>query len=166
MSDGTEIATAAEMRWLMEQAARDGIMLHVSEEPDVYQKDGECYYYYTALSVNAGKERVRQFVDTYSLLPICALNKMIDDISEPSVVENIKQIRRILQARDRRRLVRRRKEEREMAKLEEEIRIEVERQEATANCNNLDWLIDRIESLGWEVLLRRKPKEDSNNIKE
>jgi hypothetical protein len=156
ISDGTEIATKEEMRWLVEQAAKDGILLHVSEDPGTWQQGDECYYYYTAMSVKMSKERVRQFVDTYSLITVGALNRLLYQANEPRVEENIKQILRLIQARDRRRRARRRKEEQEMAEMEELNRIEAEREEAADHRNDLDWLVSRIESLGWEVTLRKK----------
>lgn len=56
MSDGTEIATQEEMRWLVEQATKDGILLSVKAYPDTWQQEDECYYYYTAISIKEEKE--------------------------------------------------------------------------------------------------------------
>lgn len=158
MSDGTEIATAAEIRWLVEQTTRDGILLSVRAEPDTWQQGDECYYFYTAMSINAGKEVVREFVDTYPLMTIGLLNSLLNETDDSRTVENIKQIRRLIQARDRRRRKRKRDEEQEMAELEERICIQLEREEAADHRNDLYWLVDRIESLGWEVTLRRRMK--------
>ena len=163
-SDGTEIATQEEMQWLVEQVARDGIMLSVSASPGTWQKGNECYYYYWAMSVNAEKDDVRQFVDLRSLMTVGALNKLLNDTEEPTAVENIKKIRRLIQTRDRHRRRRQREREMEAAELEEELRIDVEREEAANNRSNLDWLVERIESMGWEVTLRKKiPPSEKNN---
>lgn len=165
-SDGTEIATQEEMRWLIEQATKDGILLSVKADPDTWQQEDECYYYYTAISIKEEKERVRQFVDIYPLMTVGILNKLLNETEDPKAVENIKQIRRLIQARDR--CLRKRKRDEEQFALECKIaeQIEAEREEAADHRNDLEWLVARIESMGWEVLLRRKPKEESNNIKE
>lgn len=159
-SDGSVITTKKDVYWLVCQAAKDGIMLNVAEDPAVYQKGNECYYFYAAMSVNADKKKVRDFVDTYPLMTTGVLDDLLNETKESSEVENIKKIRRLIQARDRRHRKRKREREREMAELKEKIRIEAQRQqdfeEAAANCNNLTWLVERIESLGWEVTLRRK----------
>jgi len=166
MSDGTEIATTEEIHWFVEQAAKDGILLSVKADPDTWQQEDECYYYYTAISIKEEKERVRQFVDTYPLMTVGTLNKLLYQANEPSVEENIKQIRRLIQARDRRRRKRKRDEEQFALECKIAEQIEAEREEAADHRNDLHWLVERIESMGWEVLLRRKPKEESNNIKE
>lgn len=165
MSDGTEIATAAEIRWLVEQSTKDGILLSVRAEPDTWQQGDECYFFYTAMSINAGKEVVREFVDTYPLMTIGLLNSLLNETDDSHTVENIKQIRRLIQARDRRRRKRKRDEELFALKCKIVEQIEAEREEASDHRNDLDWLVARIESLGWEVTLRRKPKDESNNIK-
>lgn len=109
---------------------------------------------------------MRQFVDTYPLMTVGILNKLLYQANEPSVEENIKQIRRLIQARDRRRRKRKRDEEQFAQECKVAEQIEAERKEAADHRNDLHWLVERIESMGWEVLLRRKPKEESNNIKE
>lgn len=166
LSDGTEIATQEEMRWLIEQATKDGILLSVKADPDTWQQEDECYYYYTAISIKEEKERVRQFADTYPLMTVGILNKLLNETENPKAVENIKQIRRLIQARDRRRRKRKRDEEQFALECKVAEQIEAEREEAADHRNDLHWLVERIESMGWEVLLRRKPKEESNNIKE
>lgn len=155
LSEGTEIATVAEMQWLMDQATKDGIMLSVMAEPNTWQQGDECYYYYTAMSVNAGKERVRKFVDTYPLMTVGTLNKLLNETKDLQAIENIKQIRRLIQARDRRRRKRKRDEEQFALECKIAEQIEAEREEAADHRNDLDWLVERIESLGWEVTLRR-----------
>lgn len=157
-SEGTEIATQEEVRWLMEQAARDGILIAFRAAPEAWQQSNECYYYYTALWIKAKKESLRQFVDTYQVLSVSALNKLLPpadciDPDEHRAAENIKKIRRLKQASDRRR--RHRKLEDEQRELEE--LMEAERDECYEHRNDLNWLVARIESMGWEVTLRSKP---------
>ena len=161
MSDGTEIGTKEEIRWLIEQTAKYGIMLSFAAEPNTWQQEDRCYYYYTALSIKADKKKVREFVDVHPLLSVCALNSLLKETDEPQAVENIKQMRRLIQARDARRR-RKRKEKKEKAEREDLDRIEYERFEAANHRNDLTWLVERIESMGWEVTLRRKIKEQNN----
>lgn len=162
MSDGTEIATKEEIRWLIEQTAKYGIMLSFTAEPNTWQQEDRCYYYYTALSIKADKKKVRDFVDVHPLLSVCALNSLLKKTDEPQEVENIKQMRRLIQARDARRRRRKRKKEQEKTEMEEQLRIDIEKMEAANHRNDLTWLVERIESMGWEVTLRRKIKEQNN----
>ena len=145
----------------MEQAARDGILIAFRAAPETWQQGNECYYYYTALWIKAKKESLRQFVDTYQVLSVSDLNKLLPpadciDPDEQRAAENIKQIHRVIQARDRRR---RRKLEDEQRELENQIieLMEAERDECYEHRNDLNWLVARIESMGWEVTLRSKP---------
>ena len=164
-SEGTEIATQEEVRWLMEQAARDGILIAFRAAPETWQQGNECYYYYYAITLKADKEKLRMFADTYQLLSVSALNKLLPPAGtinpdEQRVAENIKKIRRLKQASDRRR--RRRKLEDEQRELEEQIveLMEAERDECYEHRNDLNWLVARIESMGWEVTLRRKHAQE------
>ena len=161
-SEGTEIATQEEVRWLMEQAARDGILIAFRAAPETWQQGDECYYYYYAITLKADKEKLRMFADTYQLPSVSALNKLLPPIGttnpdEQRMAENIKKISRLKKASDRRR--RRRKLEDEQRELENHIveLMEAERDECYEHRNDLNWLVARIESMGWEVTLRRKP---------
>lgn len=161
-SEGTEIATQEEVRWLMEQAARDGILIAFRAAPETWQQGNECYYYYYAITLKADKEKLRMFADTYQLLSVSALNKLLPPIGttnpdEQRVAENIKKISRLKKASDQRR--RRRKLEDEQHELESQIieLMEAERDECYEHRNDLNWLVARIESMGWEVTLRCKP---------
>jgi hypothetical protein len=163
-SEGTEIATQEEVRWLMEQAARDGILIAFRAAPETWQQGNECYYYYYAITLKADKEKLRMFADTYQLLSVSALNKLLPPIGttnpdEQRVAENIKKISRLKKASDRRR--RQRKLEDEQRELESQIieLMEAERDECYEHRNDLNWLVARIESMGWEVTLRRRPDD-------
>lgn len=168
-SDGTVIATHEEMCWFAEQAARDGILLSFKTDPAVYNHGDDCYYHYWAMTAYYEKEELKQFVDRSPLLPVSALNKLLPpadttDPDEQRVAENIKKIRRLIQARDRRRRKCKRDEEQRQAELKLSQIIAADREEAADHRNNLVWLVERIESMGWNVTLRRKsnngPKKD------
>ena len=162
-SYGSEIATQDEVDWLVEQAARDGIMLSFKAAPDTWQQGDECYYHYSAMTIKERKERVRQFVDIYPLPSVSALKKMMPaDTTDPDelrVAENIKAICRLKKAADSRR--RRLQHNEEIEELQNQILecIEIDRQEAADHRDDLKWLVARIESMGWEVTLRRKKKK-------
>ena len=163
-SEGTVIATQQDLQWFIEQGVCDGILITFSASPRIYQQGDECFYYYYAISLKADKEKLRMFADTYQLLSVSALNKLMPPVDttnpdELRVAENIKQIRRLVQARDRRR--RKRKQEDEQHELENQIieLMEAERDECYEHRNDLNWLVARIEQMGWEVTLRRKPDE-------
>lgn len=158
-TDGTEIATNLEMLWLAEQAARDGILLSYSEAKEVYDKEGESYYYYRAISVNAEKEDVRWFVEVYPLMPATELKRLMADTTDKCMLKNIKKVRNLVLARDRRRRKRNQEEERAMALAEIVKREEIEREEAADHRNDVEWLVNRIKSLGYaDVKLYKKPK--------
>lgn len=162
-SEGTVIATLEELYWIVDQATRDGILMSFRADPGVYQKANECYFHYWAMSAYYDKSEVMRYIEHFQLLPVSALNKMLPpaDTTNPDerrMAENIKKIRRLIQARDRRRRKRKREEEQLQAELELSKRIEAEREEAADHRNDLNWLVARIESLGWEVTLRRKKR--------
>ena len=161
-SEGSVIATQEELRWFIEQGACDGILITFSASPETWEQGEQCYYYYYAITLKADKEKLRMFADTYPLPSVGALNKLLPPagtatLDEHRVAENIKKIRRLIQARDRRR--RQRKLEDEQRELESHIveLMEAERDECYEHRNDLNWLVARIESMGWEVTLRRKP---------
>ena len=157
-SEGSVIATQEEVLWFIEQGACDGILITFRAAPETWQQGEQCYYYYYAITLKADKEKLRMFADTYQLLSVSALNKLLPPAGttnpdEQRVAENIKKIRRLKQASDRRR--RHRKLEDEQRELEE--LMEAERDECYEHRNDLNWLVARIESMGWEVTLRSKP---------
>ena len=161
-SEGSVIATQEELRWFLEQGACDGILITFRAAPETWQQGDECYYYYYAITLKADKEKLRMFADTYQLPSVSALNKLMPPAGttnpdELRVAENIKKVRRLKQASDRRR--RRRKLEDEQRELECQIieLMEAERDECYEHRNDLNWLVARIEQMGWEVTLRRKP---------
>ena len=161
-SEGSMIATQEEVLWFMEQGACDGILITFRAAPETWQQGEECYYYYYAITLKADKEMLRIFADTYQLPSVSTLNKLLPPIGttnpdEQRMAENIKKISRLKKASDRRR--RRRKLEDEQRELENHI-VELmvaERDECYEHRNDLNWLVARIESMGWEVTLRRKP---------
>ena len=159
-SDGTVIGTEEEMFWLACQAARDGILLSYRDAPETYQKDNECYYYYDAMSITEEKEDVDRFVGTYPLLSAKDLRKLMPDEDSENeedqrVLSNLKRIRNMVIARNRRRNKHRREMERWEAEMAEADRIDEERDEAYEHRDDLTWLVGRIESLGWKVTLTR-----------
>ena len=180
---GEETATDEEMWWLLEQSAREGILLSYKDDPHTYHQGKEYYYHYCGISVFAEKEAVRLFVDTHPLADARSMWKLMKtiDTTDPEgqrVAYNIKRVRSAIIARERRH----RKAEREEKKRQEEERREAERearerreaereeaariaaeeaeqalrQEAYDHCNDITWLVDRIERLGWQVTLIRK----------
>ena len=161
-SEGSVIATQEEVLWFIEQGACDGILITFSAAPETWKQGEQCYYYYYAITLKADKEKLRMFADTYPLPSVSALNKLLPPAGttnpdEQRVAENIKKIRRLIQARDRRR--RQREQEDEQRELENHIveLMEAERDACYEHRNDLNWLVARIESMGWEVTLRRKP---------
>ena len=107
-SDGTEIATEQEMYWLATEAASDGILLSYSASPETYKMGKECYYYYWAISINAEKQRVREFVDIRPLLSVKELSRLMPavdttDEDELRVLKNLRRVRGLIVARNRRR---------------------------------------------------------------
>jgi hypothetical protein len=164
-SEGSVIATQKEVQWFLEQGACDGILITFSASPETWEQGKQCYYYYYAITLKADKEKLRMFADTYPLPSVSALNKLLPPadtatLDEHRVAENIKKIRRLIQARDRRR--RQRKLEDEQRELENHIveLMEAERDECYEHRNDLNWLVARIESMGWEVTLRRKQAQE------
>lgn len=165
-SEGSEIATQEEMCWLVEQAARDGILLSVRAQPNTWKQGDECYYYYIAMSIKGKRQYVRMFIDTYPLMTVSDLDKMLKETTDnPQAVENIKKILRLIQARDRRRrkreLERKREEEQYLAERKAAAAFEAECEEFAKHGNDLNWLVDRIETMGWEVTLRRNKPQDA-----
>ena len=107
-SDGTAIGTEQEMYWMAQQAARDGILLSYSASPETYKNGKECYYYYWAMSIDAEKQRVREFVDTRSLLSTKEVSRLMPaidttDEDELRVLKNLRRVRGLIVARNRRR---------------------------------------------------------------
>jgi cell division septum initiation protein DivIVA len=158
-SEGSVIATQKEVLWFLEQGACDGILITFRAAPEIWEQGKQCYYYYYAITLKADKEKLRMFADTYQLPSVSALNKLLPPAGttnpdEQRVAENIKKIRRLKQASDRRRRQR---------KLEDEQLVELmeaERDECYEHRNDLNWLVARIESMGWEVTLRRKQAQE------
>ena len=157
-SDGTAVAPEEEARWMVEQSARDGILLHIKASPETWQEGDQCYYYYQAIAVSEEKDRVREFVETYMKgMTVYYIDGLREYISEGCRTEdNLMAIRRLLQWRDRQRRKHHQEEQRRVALQEEAERIEAEREEATDNRDNLEWLVSRIENLGWEVTITHK----------
>lgn len=197
---GTEIGSRDEMRWLIEQSAREGILLSLRAAPEEYEKklNGtyECFYYYDAISAGGDKDKVRAFADTKPLPSSRDLKRLLPDAStdDPELLrqaENIRRVRKVVMARENRIRKRereekrraeeeaelwrqeqqereaelernrqeekRRREEQQARELQEELQRELDdRKEAADHRNDLTWLVDRIESLGWEVTLRRR----------
>lgn len=165
--DGTAIGTEEEMQWMAERLACDGILITLWKQPETWQKGDECYYFFSAISIKANKKWVRGFVDGTHYKDVCVgdMRKLLpkstitdDDLR---VAENIKAIISLLKARDSRRRRRERQEAEDQwiadyneAKQAYE-RCEAERQEAADHCNDLEWMVDRIEAMGWEVTLKR-----------
>lgn len=168
-SDGTAVATEEEARWMVEQSARDGILLHIKASPETWQEGDQCYYYYQAIAVSEEKDKVRWFVETYmkgmTVYYIDGLReyrpKSNRTIDEQRTEDNLMAIRRLLQWRDRQRRKRHQEEQRLDALQEVADLIEAEREEAADNRNNLEWLVSRIENLGWEVTITHK-RTDKN----
>ena len=197
---GTEIGSRDEMRWLVEQTAREGILLSLRDAPEEYEKTSngtyECFYYYDAISAAASKDKVRRFADTYPLPSSRDLKRMLPDDSttDPELLrqaENIRLVRKVVMAREarirkrereekrraeeeaerwrqeqqereaelerNRQEEKRRREEQQARELQEELQRELDdRKDAADHRNDITWLVDRIESLGWEVTLRRR----------
>lgn len=157
-SDGTAVATEEEARWMVEQSARDGILLCIKASPETWQEGDQCYYYYQAIAVSEEKDKVREFVETYMKgMTVYYIDGLREYKSEGSRTEdNLMAIRRLLQWRDRQRRKHHQEEQRRVALQEEADRIEAEREEAADNRDNLEWLVSRIENLGWEVTITHK----------
>lgn len=197
---GTEIGSRDEMRWLVEQTAREGILLSLRDAPEQYEKRNngtyECFYYFDAIAAGGDKDKVRAFADTKPLPSSRDLKRMLPDDSttDPELLrqaENIRLVRKVVMAREARirkrereekrraeeeaELWRQEQQEREAAaernrqeairqeeedrqrKLQESMERELaDRKEAADHRNDLTWLVDRIQSLGWEVTLRRR----------
>ena len=163
-SDGTEIATQEEMHWLALQMALRGVLFSYSADESTYQNGDESYYCYWAISASEERDKVDGFLRCYPVLSASELNKLyILAADDNRQYENAKLVRRQVMRRDRQRRQREKKERLEQEAWEREQREEEEReaamQEAYDNSDDLTWLVSRIESLGWEVTLRRKNNE-------
>lgn len=158
-SDGTEIATQEEMHWLALQMALRGVLFSYSADESTYQNGDEIYYYYWAISASEKRDKVDDFLRCYPVLSANELDKLyiLDDSRQ---YDNVKLVRRQVMRRDRQRRQREKKERLEQEAWEREQREEEEReaamQEAYEHRDDLTWLVSRIESLGWEVTLKRK----------
>jgi len=160
-SDGTEIATHEEMHWLALQMALRGVLFSYSADESTYQNGDESYYYYWAISASEERDKVDEFLRCRPVLSASTLNKLYILASNDSrQYENVKLVRRQVMRRDRQRRQREKKERLEQEAWEREQREEEEReaamQEAYDHRDDLAWLVSRIESLGWEVTLKRK----------
>lgn len=168
-SEGTEIATQEEMYWLALQMALRGILFSYKADESTYQNGDESYYYYWAISASKDRDKVDGFLRQYPVLSASKLNKLYVLAADDSQQhENVKLVRRHVMRRDRQRRQREKKERLEQEAWEREQREEEEReqcedeereaamQEAYDHRDDLTWLVSRIESLGWEVTLKRK----------
>ena len=160
-SDGTEIATQEEMHWLALQMALRGVLFSYSADESTYQNGDEIYYYYWAISASEERDKVDGFLRCLPVLSASELKKLhIIAAGDSRQYENVKLVRRQVMRRDRQRRQREKKKRLEQEALEREQREEEERkaamQEAYDHRDDLTWLVSRIESLGWEVTLRRK----------
>ena len=159
-SDGTEIATQEEMHWLALQMALRGVLFSYYADKSKYQNGDESYYYYWAISASEERDKVDGFLRCYPVLSASELNKLYILAANNQQYENAKLVRRQVMRRDRQRRQREKKERLEQEAWEREQREEEEReaamQEAYDHSDDLTWLVSRIESLGWEVTLKRK----------
>lgn len=160
-SDGTEIATQEEMHWLALQMALRGILFSYSADKSTYQNGDESYYYYWAISASEKRDKVDEFLRCRPVLSAGELDKLrILAADDSRQYDNVKLVRRQVMRRDRQRRQRKKKERLEQEAWEREQREEEEReaamQEAYDHRDDLTWLVSRIESLGWEVTLKRK----------
>ena len=160
-SDGTEIATQEEMHWLALQMALRGVLFSYSADESMYQNGDESYYYYCAISASEKRDKVDGFLRCYPVLSVSELKKLhILAAGDSRQYENVKLVRRKVTRHDRQRRQREKKERLEQEAWEREQREEEEReaamQEAYDHRDDLTWLVSRIESLGWEVTLKRK----------
>ena len=167
-SEGTEIATQEEMYWLALQMALRGILFSYRSDESTYQNGDESYYYYWAISASEDRDTVDGFLGYYPVLPVSKLNKLQTLADDSQQHENVKLVRRHVMRRDRQRRQREKKERLEQEAWEREQRENEEReqredkeceaaiQEAYDHRDDLIWLVSRIESLGWEVTLKRK----------
>ena len=163
-SEGTEIATQEEMHWLALQMALRGVLFSYSADENPYQNGDESYYYYWAISASEERDKVDGFLRCYPVLSASELNKLyILAANDSRQYDKVKLVRRQVMRRDRQRRQREKKERLEQEAWEREQREEEERgaamQEAYDHRDDLTWLVSRIESLGWEVLLKRKNNE-------
>ena len=141
-----------------------GVLFSYSADESMYQNDDESYYYYWAISAIEERDKVDEFLRCYPVLSANELNKLyILAANDSRQYENVKLVRRQVMRRDRQRRQREKKERLEQEAWEREQREEEEReaamQESYDHRDDLTWLVSRIESLGWEVTLRRKNNE-------
>lgn len=160
-SDGMEIATQKEMHWLALQMALRGVLFSYYADKSKYQNGEEFYYYYWAISASEERDKVDKFLRCYPVLSASELNKLyIIAANDRQQYENAILVRRQVMRRDRQRRQREKKERLEQEAWEREQREKEEReaamQEAYDHRDDLTWLVSRIESLGWEVTLKRK----------
>ena len=160
-SEGTEIATHEEMHWLALQMALRGVLFSYSADESTYQNGDESYYYYWAISASEKRDKVDGFLRCYPVLSASELKKLhIIAAGDSRQYDNVTLVRRQGMRHDRQRRQREKKERLEQEAWEREQREEEEReaamQEAYDHRDDLAWLVSRIESLGWEVTLKRK----------
>lgn len=152
-SDGTEIATHEEMHWLSLQMALRGVLFSYSADESTYQNGDESYYYYWAISASEERDKVDRFLRCLPVLSANELKKLYILAADDSrQYDNIKLVRRQVMRRDRQR----RQREKEDCLKHEAWEREAAMQEAYDHRDDLTWLVSRIESLGWEVTLKRK----------
>ena len=174
-SEGTEIATQEEMYWLALQMALRGVLFSYSADESTYQNGDESYYYYWAISASEDRDKVDGFLRYYPVLSASKLNKLYILTDDSQQHENVKLVRRHVMRHDRQRRQRKKKERLEQEAWEREQRENEEReqreneereaamQEAYDHRDDLVWLVSRIESLGWEVTLKRKTNTNHTN---
>jgi len=166
-SEGTEIATQMEMLWLALQMTLRGVLFSYSADESTYQNGDESYYYYWAISASEERDKVDGFLRCYAVLSANELKKLYILVADDSrQYDNVKLVRRQVMRRDRQRRQREKKERLEWEQREKEERLEREQreeekreaamQEAYDHRDDLTWLVSRIESLGWEVTLKKK----------
>ena len=162
-SEGTEIATQEEMHWLALQMALRGVLFSYIASKSTYQNGDEIYYYYWAISAIEECDEVTDFLRYRPVLSANELKKLyILAADDSSQYDNVKLVRRLVMRRDRQRRQREKEDRLEQEAWEREQREEEEKereaamQEAYDHRDDLTWLVSRIESLGWEVMLKRK----------
>jgi hypothetical protein len=147
--------------------AERGVLFSCRADESTYQNGDESYYYYWAISASEDRDTVDRFLTYYPVLSVSVLNKLYTLSADDSQQhENVKLVRRHVMRRDRQRRQREKKERLEQEALELEQREDEKReqreereaamQEAYDHRDDLIWLVSRIESLGWEVTLKRK----------
>jgi hypothetical protein len=138
-----------------------GALFSYVADESTYQNGEESSYNYWAISASEERDKVDAFLRCCPELSANELKKLhILAADDSQQYENVKLVRRQVMRRDRQRRQREKKERLEQEAWEREQREEEEReaamQESYDHRDDLTWLVSRIESLGWEVTLRRK----------